>query len=86
MARPVLTVFSRRGCHLCEVLIGDLAPLIRGNVELKVCDIDTRDDWRREFDLRVPVVEFAGEVVCEGRLDKDKIRSLIQQLASTSRS
>ena len=33
-----IRVYSRRGCHLCEVLIEDLLPLIRSHLELEVLD------------------------------------------------
>ena len=40
-----LRVYSRRGCHLCEVLIRELKPLIEGRLELEVRDIDTNPEW-----------------------------------------
>ena len=42
MALPVLNIYSRRGCHLCEVLIEELLPIIEGRAELYILDIDTR--------------------------------------------
>ena len=41
-----LQVYSRRGCHLCEQLIEELLPLVRGHLAVDVRDIDSRDDWR----------------------------------------
>ncbi len=72
-----LQVYSRRGCHLCEQLIEELLPLVRGNLAVDVRDIDSRDDWRSAFDIRVPVVEFDGEFVCEHVLDLDALNRIL---------
>lgn len=77
---PTLTVFSRRGCHLCEVLIEELEPLVRGVLSITVEDIDSRDDWRRRYGERIPVVEFEGEPVCEAFLDRAAIAEVLQRL------
>lgn len=69
-ARAVIAVYSRPGCHLCEELIEALLPLTRGRAAVEVRDVDSRDAWRERFGLRIPVVEFAGEVLCEFRLDR----------------
>ncbi len=72
-----LQVYSRRGCHLCEQLIEELLPLVQGQLAVDVRDIDSRDDWRTAFDIRIPVVEFDGEFVCEHILDKDALNRIL---------
>jgi len=74
-------VYSRRGCHLCEILIENLLEAVRGRAEVTVHDIDSRDDWRLKFDVRVPVVEFDGYAVCEYRLDRDAVERALAGLA-----
>ena len=64
-------VYSREGCHLCEVLIEELKPMIKGRLELQVRDIDSNPDWHERFWSDIPVVEFDGEVVCMHFLDRD---------------
>ena len=71
-----LQVFSRRGCHLCEQLIEELVPLVRGEFEVVVRDIDTREDWKRRYGARVPVVEYDGEVVCQYHLDRQALNRI----------
>jgi len=68
-----IDVFSRQGCHLCEVLIEELLPLLRGRFELVVHDIDTREDWQKAYDTRIPVVEYDGEVICQYHLDRQAL-------------
>jgi len=78
---PVFDVYSRQGCHLCEVLIEKLAELVRGRAEIEVHDIDCRADWRERYDVRVPVVEFDGQLLCEYRLDADAVNRALARLA-----
>lgn len=83
---PEIRVYSRRGCHLCEQLIDELLPLAGRRLEVTVLDIDSRPDWQRKYDCRVPVVEFAGETICEGSLDGDAIRALLQTPPGATRT
>ena len=64
------SVYSRRGCHLCELLLEEMEPLLRGRGELAVFDVDERDDWRARFGDRVPVVCIGDREICEFRLDR----------------
>ena len=73
-----LVVYSRRGCHLCEVLLEELLPVVRGRIDVEVRDIDSREDWRDTYNTRVPVVEYDGEAICEYHLDREKILSLLR--------
>jgi len=72
-----LVVYSRQGCHLCEILLEELLQLVRGRAAIEVRDIDTRDDWRNEYGARVPVVACDGRVLCEYRLDEAAVRALL---------
>lgn len=77
MTTPKLVVYSRRGCHLCEVLIEEVLPLIRGRMELEVRDVDTRTQWIEAYSDKVPVVEYAGSQVCQYHLDREALRRLL---------
>lgn len=72
-------VYSRQGCHLCEILIEQLLPLIRGRANINVHDIDTRPDWRRKYDVRVPVLEFEGRVVSQFQLDREAVTRALSE-------
>ena len=74
---PTLHVYSRHGCHLCEQLIEELLPLVRGTFDVEVRDIDSREDWQASYDVRVPVVEHQGRVICEYHLDREAIHELV---------
>ena len=69
-----LVVYSRQGCHLCEELIEQLLPMIRGQFELEVRDIDTKPDWHERFWEDIPVVEYQGEERRRGELEELVLR------------
>ena len=70
---PELVVYSRPGCHLCELLLEEIGPLIRGRATLVVQDIDTRPDWQAAYGDKVPVVEADGRELCRYHLDRDGV-------------
>jgi hypothetical protein len=75
--RPQLEVYSRPGCHLCEILLEELMPIIRGRLDIEVFDVDTNTDWESSYGERVPVVVFEGHEICHYRLDKDAIARIV---------
>ena len=76
-----ILVYSRRGCHLCEILVDNLLTLVRGRANVTICDIDSREDWRQTYDVRVPVVELDGNILCENTLDSEVILTALLKLA-----
>ncbi|MBT8098609.1 MAG: glutaredoxin family protein [Gammaproteobacteria bacterium] len=72
-------VYSRQGCHLCEVLIESLDELLKGRATMTVHDVDSRDDWRVRFGLRVPVVRHRDRTVSEFALDRGAIESVLAE-------
>ena len=74
---PGLEVYSRRGCHLCELLIEEMLGLLQGQMEFQIHDIDTNDEWRHEYDTRVPVVKYDGEFICQYHLDREALARIL---------
>lgn len=75
-----LRIYSRPGCHLCEQLLEDLMPLVRGRLEIEVVNIDDDADLGREYGTRIPVIEFAGQFICQYTLDESAIRAILDDL------
>ncbi len=75
-----LRIYSRPGCHLCEQLLEDLMPLVRGRLEIEFVNIDDDADLGREYGTRIPVIEFAGQFVCQYTLDRIAIRAILDDL------
>jgi len=75
-----LRIYSRPGCHLCEQLLEDLLPLVRGRLEVEIVNIDDDIDLSREYGTRIPVLEYAGEFVCQYTLEGNAIRKILDNL------
>ncbi len=75
-----LRIYSRPGCHLCEQLLEDLMPLVRGRLEIEFVNIDDDADLGREYGTRIPVIEFAGQFICQYTLDESAIRTILDDL------
>ncbi len=66
-----VTLFTRKGCHLCEQakeIIFSLKKELNFNYE--ECDIEERDEWTEAYGLMIPVVLIDGKEVQYGQIDK----------------
>ena len=56
-----VVVYSRKGCHLCEIVKETLSKLERrGGFRWREVDVETDDGLRRQFTDEVPVVFIDG--------------------------
>jgi glutaredoxin len=79
MARDVV-VYSRKGCHLCEIVKETLSKLQRrGGFQWREIDVDSDEDLRRKFTDEVPVVFIDGRKAFKYRMDE---REFLRKLAS----
>jgi hypothetical protein len=74
-----IQVYSRQGCHLCEVLIEELLPLVNGKLDLEIRDIDSNPEWHEKYFMDIPVVEYEGHVICMHFLDRDAITGILRR-------
>ena len=68
--KPTVTLFTRKGCHLCEKakeVIDDLQKKIDFTYE--ECDIETKDKWTENYGLMIPVVLINGKEIQYGQID-----------------
>jgi len=66
-------VYSRKGCHLCEVVKESLAKLSRrGGFVWNEVDVDSDDELRRKFNDEVPVVFIDGRKAFKYRMDEQE--------------
>jgi len=60
-AKPQVILYSRKGCHLCDVAKQSLHKLSRSvEFNLQEVDIDSDPDLRSRFNEEVPVVFING--------------------------
>ena len=75
--RQVL-VYTRKGCHLCEIVKETLSKLERrANFRWREVDVDSDDELRRQFTDEVPVVFIDGRKAFKYRMnEQDFLRKL----------
>ena len=77
--RQVL-VYTRKGCHLCEIVKESLVKLERrGLFRWHEVDVDTDEQLRRKFTDEVPVVFIDGRKAFKYHMDE---REFLRKLAS----
>lgn len=75
---PTLTLYTRRGCHLCEQAEGALTRL---DFRFEAVDIDADAELRGRYGHDVPVLALRGQTLLKGvfgpaRLSALKLRLL----------
>ncbi len=73
MSRPLVTLYTRAGCHLCDdakrVLAGARS---RADFDYEELDIDLDPSLRRLYDEEVPVIAIDGRKAFKYRLDMNE--------------
>ena len=65
MSRPVVTLYTRQGCHLCEAAEDVIRAVAQGRADVVLVDIDTDPELVARYTVRVPVVAVDGVEVAE---------------------
>ena len=62
---PLLVLYNRPGCHLCEEAHAALAVILADRAAhglpaptVEIRDIETNDDWQHRYAFTIPVVAF----------------------------
>ena len=77
---PRLTVFVRRGCHLCTDMVQALERLRPElGFECSQVDIDRNPDLRHQYDTRVPVLVAGDTEICYYFLEEQRLRAWFQE-------
>lgn len=78
---PLLTVYGRGYCHLCDDMIAALHTLQgRFAFELKVVDVDADDDLETRWGEKVPVLMCEGRELCHYFLDEPVVTAFLSNL------
>jgi glutaredoxin len=68
-----VVVYSRKGCHLCEIVKESLSKLERrGGFQWREVDVDSNDDLKRQFTDEVPVVFIDGRKAFKYHMDEQE--------------
>jgi len=75
-----VVVYSRKGCHLCELVKESLSKLSRrGGFIWSEIDVDADTELRRQYNDEVPVVFIDGRKAFKYRMDE---REFLRKLVS----
>ncbi len=75
MSNPVVRLYTRCGCHLCEVAE---AVLVKHGLQVERVDIDAFPELRERYNHCVPVVEIDGRERFRTRVDERLLRRLLR--------
>jgi glutaredoxin len=79
------TIYSRPGCHLCEEVKSQIAPLLKAfGARLTEINIDEDPELRARYDYDVPVVFLGARKVAKHRVDVAQFRRQLRDVTSTS--
>ena len=81
---PVVTLYARRDCHLCDEARAEIEALREEGIELELREFDiTSDDLLLGRYLeRIPVVELEGELVSELTADMAALRARLDTVSA----
>jgi glutaredoxin len=80
---PIVTLYGRPGCHLCDDARAALVPLAAElRFALEEVDIEGDDDLHRRYLERIPVVALDGEELFDFFVDEGILRRSIARVRS----
>ncbi len=65
----VVTVYTRSGCHLCELALEELRGLERPDLEIEAVDIEADEALLARYLERIPVVALDGVELYDFHVD-----------------
>jgi glutaredoxin len=74
-----LTLYSRAGCHLCEEMKKQIAPLVaQFGARLRVVDIDGDAVLRARYNEEVPVLFLGARKVAKYTVDLERLKRQLE--------
>jgi len=75
---PIITLYGRPGCHLCENALAELTPIAAAHgAAIVEVNIDLDDALLLRMLERIPVIEIAGAEVCELWVDPPAVTAAL---------
>ena len=77
-----LTIYSKPGCHLCDVMKDVVGLVIRGregDFAVEEIDITTDDDLVNRYATEIPVLLIDGKKVAKYRVGEEELRRMIDR-------
>jgi len=71
LSDPVVTLYGRPGCHLCDEARQAIVEMAGEGIQLRELNIESDEGLLRSYLERIPVVEVDGREVSELVFDRD---------------
>jgi len=82
-AVPVVTLYSRPGCHLCEEAKASIQPLLAEfGATLHEVNIDSDPDLAAQFGHDIPVIFIGAHKAAKHRVNPQQFRRQLQEAAA----
>lgn len=77
--KPLLVLYSRSYCHLCEDMLNALEPLKKDYAfDVQVEDVDADPALEALYDELVPVLVAEGKELCHYFLDEPAVHAFLE--------
>lgn len=79
---PILTLYTKSPCPLCDVLKSELQLRFSGRYQLQEVDITASGNERylKLYKYEIPVLFLEGQFLCKHRLDSELLERKLQGL------
>lgn len=78
VTRRTVTVFTRRGCHLCDDAVAIVRRVAAGRADVELVDIDGDPVLFERYTVRVPVVAVDGVEIADYQIAADQLESALR--------
>ena len=73
-----ITIYSKKGCHLCEVAMQKLLKIQNEfPFSLTEIDIENDEDLFGKYKYLIPVIEIDGKEVFNYKINEDKLKEIL---------
>ena len=81
MSAPVVVLYGRPDCHLCEQALAVIERVrLRVTFVLEQRDIESDDELFKRYLERIPVIEVDGEELFEFFVDEDALEAALAKV------
>jgi thiol-disulfide isomerase/thioredoxin len=84
----VVRLYSRPGCHLCDVMKATLEQVAASSsspIEIEQIDISTNADLEARYGLEIPVLEINGKKAAKYRVSEEALKKILAGTAERTR-
>lgn len=83
--KPILTLYTKYPCPLCDELVEELAPFM-DRLHLEKVDITKPENGQyfKQYRYDIPVLHINGEFLCMHRLDANLLDAKLNEIQNAS--